>query len=112
MKNQAFFFLKYIFCGIFLIPTFTFLLKDNPWKSNGLFLLADLDELDKERDIHSSFDESNDSFFPSNPMELMNVIRSFESANDATSPSDAIDAAIEAFENQDQSDSPFDLGDR
>ena len=41
----------------------------------------------------------------------MNVIRSFESANDATSPSDAIDAAIEAFENQDQSDSLFDLGD-
>ena len=74
-------------------------------------MLADLAELDEERDIHSSFDESNDSFFPSNPMELMNVIRSFESANDATSPSDAIDAAIEAFENQDQSDSLFDLGD-
>tara|TARA_B100001996_G_scaffold280749_1_gene221187 strand:- start:1771 stop:2109 length:339 start_codon:yes stop_codon:yes gene_type:complete len=112
MKNQAFCFLRYIFCAILLIPIFTVLLKDNPWKSNGLFLLADLDELDKERDIHSSFDESNDSFFPSNPMELMNVIRSFESANDATSPSDAIDAAIEAFENQDQSDSPFNLGDR
>ena len=112
MKNQAFYFLRYIFCAILLIPIFTFLLKDNSWKSNGLFLLADLDELDKERDIHSSFDESNDSFFPSNPMELMNVIRSFESANDATSPSDAIDAAIEAFENQDQSDSPFNLGDR
>jgi len=112
MKNQAFFFLRYIFCAISLIPIFTFLLKDNPWKSNGLFLLADLDELDKERDIHSSFDESNDSFFPSNPMELMNVIRSFESANDSTSPSDAIDAAIEAFENQDQYDSSFDLGDR
>ena len=112
MKNQAFFFLRYIFCGIFLTLTFIFLLKDNPWKSNSLFILADLAELDKERDIHSSFDESNDSFFPSNPMELMNVIRSFESANDSTSPSDAIDAAIEAFENQDQSDSPFDLGDR
>ena len=75
-------------------------------------MLADLAELDKERDIHSSFDESNDSFFPSNPMELMNVIRSFESANDATSPSDAIDAAIEAFENQDQTNASFDLEDR
>ena len=112
MKNQAFFFFRYIFCAIFLIPIFTLLLQDNPLKSNGLFLLADIAELDKERDIHSSFDESNDSFFPSNPMELMNVIRSFESANDATSPSDAIDAAIEAFEDQDQSDSSFDLGDR
>ena len=112
MKNQAFFFLRYIFCGILLIPIFTFLLKDNPWKSNSLFMLADLAELDKERDIHSSFDESNDSFFPSNPMELMNILRSFESANDATPPSDAIDAAIEAFEDQDQSDSSFDLEDR
>ena len=75
-------------------------------------MLADLAELDKERDIHSSFDESNDSFFPSNPMELMNVIRSFESANDSTSPADAIDAAIEAFENQDQTKASFDLEDR
>ncbi len=75
-------------------------------------MVADLADLDEERDIHSSFDESNDSFFPSNPMELMNVLRSFESANDGTSPSDAIDAAIEAFQNQDQSDSSFDLGDR
>ena len=68
-------------------------------------MLANLAELDKERDIHSSFDESNDSFFPSNPMELMNVLRSLESANDGTSPSDAIDAAIEAFENNKQADS-------
>ena len=112
MKNQAFFFLRYIFCGILLIPIVTFLLKDNPLKSNGLFLLADLDELDKERDIHSSFDESNDSFFPSNPMDLMNVLRSFESVDDSTPPSDAIDAAIEAFENQNKVDSSFDLGDR
>ena len=48
MKNQAFFFLRYIFCAISLIPIFTFLLKDNPWKSNGLFMLADLAEIDKE----------------------------------------------------------------
>ena len=75
-------------------------------------MVAELADLDEERDIHSSFDESNDSFFPSNPMELMNVLRSFESGKDGTSPSDAIDAAIEAFQNQDQSDSSFDLGDR
>ena len=81
-------------------------------KSNDSLLVASLPELDKEKDIHSSFDESNDSFFPSNPIEMMNVLRSLESANDGTSPSDAIDAAIEAFENQDQSDSSFDLGDR
>ena len=105
MKNQAFFFLRYIFCATFLIPILTFLLQENNWESNGFFLVADLPELDKERDIHSSFDESNDSFFPSNPLELMNVLRSLESTNDGTSPSDAIDAAIEAFENQDQSNS-------
>ena len=72
-------------------------------------MVAELADLDEERDIHSSFDESNDSFFPSNPMELMNVIRSIESENDATSPSDAIDAAIEAFENRDEAGPSFDL---
>ncbi len=112
MKNQAFFFLRYIFYATFLIPALVLSFQGNPLKSNGFLLVADLADLDKEKDIHSSFDESNDSFFPSNPMELMNVLRSFESGKDSTSPSDAIDAAIEAFEDQDQSDSSFVLGDR
>ncbi len=111
MKKQAFFLLGYIFCVIFVTPVSASFLQDSHMKSNSFFL-ADLNDLDKDKDIHSSFDESNDSFFPSNPMELMNVLRRLESANDVTSPSDAIDAAIEAFENEDQFDSSFDFGDR
>ncbi len=111
MKNQPFLFLRYIFCAIFLTPILASLLQSNSWESNR-FLLADVNDLNQDKDIHSSFDETTDSFFPSNPMELMNVLRSFESLNDGTSPSDAIDAAIEAFENQDQVEASFDLEDK
>ncbi len=72
-------------------------------------LLAGLNDLNEEKDIHSSFDDSTDSFFPSNPMELMNVIRSIESMNEATSPSDAIDDALKAFENEAQAESSLNL---
>ncbi len=110
MKNQTFFFVRNIFCVLFLTSIFASLLNQNPLKSNSL-LLADLNDINKDKDIHSSFDESNESFFPSNPMELMKILRSFESVNDGTSPSDAIDAAIEAFENEDQAASSLDLED-
>ena len=42
---------------------------------------------------------------------MMRILRSFESVKDGTSPSDAIDAAIEAFENEDQAASSLDLED-
>ena len=110
MKSQPLF-LRYIFYAFLVTPILTSFFQANQLKNNS-FLIADLNNLNKDKDIHSSFEESNDSFFPSNPMELMNVLRSFDSLNnDSTSPSDAIDAAIEAFENQDQTDSFFDSGD-
>ena len=37
----------------------------------------------------------------------MNVLRSLESMNDSTPPSDAIDDALKAFEREEQVDSPF-----
>ncbi len=107
MKNQVFFLPKYILHLILLAPIAAIFLNFSLYRSNSL-LIADLNQ---EKDLHSSFDESNDSFFPSNPMELMNVLRSFESEIDSTPPSDAIDAAIEAFENQDQSFPSFDFKD-
>ena len=35
-----------------------------------------------------------------NPMELMNIIRRASAMEDATSPSDAIDQALKAFDEQ------------
>ena len=107
MRNQCFFFLKCIFF-IFVLSQGTFLfVEDANIRGNGLFL-AGLTDIDDEKNIHSSFDESNESYFPNNPMELMNVLRSIESMNDGTSPSDAIDDALKAFETQEQLDSSFD----
>ena len=42
--------------------------------------------------------ESNESI-PTNPFQLVDMIRRANSMNDATSPSDAIDEAIKSFDN-------------
>ena len=52
----------------------------------------------KEMKIDSStkFDEESSSF-PSNPFEIVEMIRRANSLNDATLPSDAIDDALKSF---------------
>ena len=41
----------------------------------------------------------NKSAIPTNPFEIVDMLRKANSMNDATSPSDAIDAAIRSFDN-------------
>ncbi len=41
--------------------------------------------------------EENKSVIPTNPLELVEMIRRYNSLNDATNPSDAIDEALESF---------------
>ena len=41
--------------------------------------------------------EDDSSAFPTNPFELMEMIRRQNSMNDATNPSDAIDDALKSF---------------
>ena len=43
--------------------------------------------------------EDDGSFLPSNPFELVEMIRRQNSLNDATDPSDAIDDALKSFNN-------------
>ena len=64
------------------------------WK--GDFLNAEylFDEL--EIDTSTKRDE-NSSVIPSNPFELVEMIRRQNSMNDATNPSDAIDDALNSF---------------
>ena len=64
----------------------------------GDFLNAEylFDEL--EIDTSTKRDE-NSSVIPSNPFELVEMIRRQNSLNDATKPSDAIDDALESFNN-------------
>ena len=62
----------------------------------GEFLNAEylFDEL--EIDTSTKRDE-NSSVIPSNPFELVEMIRRQNSMNDATNPSDAIDDALKSF---------------
>ena len=48
---------------------------------------------------NSTKTEDNSSALPSNPFELVEMIRRQNSMNDATKPSDAIDEALKSFNN-------------
>ena len=46
--------------------------------------------------------EDDSSVFPTNPLELVEMIRRQNSMNDATDPSDAIDDALKSFNSLDE----------
>tara|TARA_Y100001968_G_scaffold144292_1_gene131782 strand:- start:1915 stop:2322 length:408 start_codon:yes stop_codon:yes gene_type:complete len=58
---------------------------------------------DEKRDIYSTFatEDQNDHGLPIDPFDLMNRLQQAESMDDATTPSDALDEALNAFENLD-----------
>ena len=53
---------------------------------------------DIEINSSTKFNE-NDSVLPTNPFEIVDMIRRANSMNDATNPSDAIDDALKSFNN-------------
>jgi len=55
---------------------------------------------DEKRDIFNTFDteDQNDQGFPVDPFDLMNRLKQAGSMNDATTPSDALDEALNAFD--------------
>ena len=64
----------------------------------GDFLNAEY--LFEELQIDSSTKAEDDkSAIPNNPFEIVEMIRRFNSLNDATDPSDALDDALESFNN-------------
>ena len=88
MKN---YFCKSVFKPITLVIFFTSLI---PLKSN--FLKAEY--LSEELEIDTSTKPEDDSsVLPTNPFELVEMIRRQNSLNDATDPSDAIDDALRSF---------------
>ena len=58
---------------------------------NAEYLFEEL-EIDNSTKI-----DSNSSAIPTNPFEIVEMIRRYNSMNDATDPSDAIDDALESF---------------
>ena len=80
-------FSKSISLVIFLISLISF--KGN--LLNAEYLLEEL-QIDS-----STKTEEDKSVIPANPFEIVEMIRRYNSLNDATNPSDAIDDALESF---------------
>ena len=55
---------------------------------------------DEKRDIFNTFDteDQNEQGFPVDPFDLMNRLKKAGALNDATTPSDALDEALNAFD--------------
>ena len=75
--------------AIFLIPLIS--LKVDFLNAEYLFEESQIDSSTKE--------DENKSAIPTNPFEIVEMIRRFNSLNDATNPSDAIDDALKSFNN-------------
>ena len=57
----------------------------------------------KEMQIDTSTKEEEDkSAIPTNPFEIVEMIRRYNSLNDATKPSDALDDALKSFYSQEE----------
>ena len=89
-KNNFFTKLTKQICLFFFFIPFIFL------KGN----LLNAEYLSEELQIDSSTKtEEDSSVIPTNPFEIVEMIRKYNSLNDATKPSDAIDDALKSFTN-------------
>ena len=88
MKN---YFFKSFFKPITFVIFFTFLISLKSDYLNAEYLFEEL-KIDT-----STKTEDDSSALPTNPFELVEMIRRQNSMNDATDPSDAIDDALKSF---------------
>ena len=88
MKN---YFCKSVFKPITAVIFFTLLISIKSDYLNAEYLFEEL-EIDTSTKI-----EDDSSALPTNPFELVEMIRRQNSMNDATDPSDAIDDALKSF---------------
>ena len=82
-------FLRYLF-NLFIIPNF--------FLSYQLFAQENnkLNEIEINRTIN--YEDEDNIDLPTNPFEIVDMLRRANSLNDATKPSDAIDEAIKSFD--------------
>ena len=88
MKN---YFYKRVFKPITVVIFFTLSIPLKGYYLNAEYLFEEL-EID-----NSTKTENDSSALPTNPFELVEMIRRQNSMNDATDPSDAIDDALKSF---------------
>jgi len=85
---------------VFFAPVF--ILKRQGFLYSRLTRIAELNNYstDKNRDIFNTFDseDENDQGFPVDLFDLMNRLKQFGEMDNATTPSDALDEALNAFD--------------
>ena len=93
MKN---YFCKSVVKPILVVISFTLLISLKSDYLNAEYLFEEL-EIDT-----STKTEDDSSALPTNPFELVEMIRRQNSMNDATDPSDAIDDALRSFNSSEE----------
>ena len=88
--------MKIIFCKNFPKPMPLVISLISLSFLNGNFLNAESLREDLQIDT-STKTEDDSSTLPTNPFEIVEMIRKINSLNDATNPSDAIDDALKSF---------------
>ena len=92
------YFLRKLTKPIFLIISLITLISFEDDSLNAEYLFDNLQ-------IESSTKKEDDkAAFPTNPFEMVEMIRRYNSLNDATNPSDAIDDALESFNNLEENE--------
>jgi len=92
MKN---YFCKSLPSPITFVIFFTLLISLKVGYLNAEYLFEELE-------IDTSTKTEDDSSFPTNPFELVEMIRRQNSLDDATDPSDAIDEALKSFNSMEE----------
>jgi len=90
------YFCKSVFKPITVVFFFTLLIPLKSDYLNAEFLFEEL-EIDT-----STKTEDDSSALPTNPFEIVEMIRRQNSMNDATNPSDAIDDALKSFNSSEE----------
>jgi len=80
-----------------IIAVFSYLLVSN----YNYSVLSSQENYFEEKELNNNTKDGfeSDGAIPTNPFELVDMIRRANSMNDATSPSDSIDEAIRSFDN-------------
>ena len=92
---KSYFYTKFpkpIFLIVFFISLIS--LKGDYLKADYLFQDLQIDSTTKTED--------DESAIPTNPFEIVEMIRRYNSLNDATKPSDAIEDALKSFNNDNE----------
>ncbi len=93
--------MKINFCKILLNPITFLIFLISLISSEGNFLNAEYSFDELQIDSSTKTDEDKLSL-PTNPFEIVDMIRRYNSLNDATKPSDALDDALDSFNSMEE----------